>query len=193
MDSSSDAVDLLVDLRTMMVALLTSSGNREGHSARMPSSNTSHLPETLVSLPGQLLGMPTARDSLESLALGHSNAINHLILGKHLTHGHRLLQALLHPLHFILHSSSIQLNLHDVRLLLTLLNQLDLHRNYSHYSNLLPPQIHNPKKTGMKGNLCVIWFGPLSLPERLQGVTGIYQTPPPEGQFYLRHYGQMLN
>merc|ERR1711931_604895 len=48
----------------------------------MPSSNTSNLPQTLVSLPWQLLGVPSAGDSLESMSLGNTNDVNHLILGK---------------------------------------------------------------------------------------------------------------
>ena len=39
----SDSVDLLVDLSSVMVTLLTSSGHSVLNSARMPSSNTSDL------------------------------------------------------------------------------------------------------------------------------------------------------
>ena len=55
----ADSVDFLVDLSTVMVALLTSSGDREGHTGWMPSSDTGDLTQTLVRLARQFLTMPT--------------------------------------------------------------------------------------------------------------------------------------
>lgn len=126
--TGSDAVDLLVDLRAVMVSLLTGTSHSEGHTARMPRSNTSDLAQTLVRLARQLLGVPTAGHSLESLSLGHANAVDHLVLGKHLAHGDRLLQMLTHPLDLIVDGAAVQLDLHNVRLLLALLDQTDLER-----------------------------------------------------------------
>ena len=52
-------VDLLVDLGTMMVTLLTSTSNSELDTGWMPGSYTSNLAETLVRLAGQFLSVPT--------------------------------------------------------------------------------------------------------------------------------------
>ena len=57
--SRLDLVDLLVDLCTVVVSLLTSTGDRVLDPGRMPGSDTSNLAKTLVRLPRQLLGMPT--------------------------------------------------------------------------------------------------------------------------------------
>merc|ERR1712071_546348 len=53
-DTTTDTVNLFVQLGTMMVTLLTSTGNRELDTRRMPSSDTGDLTQTFVGLAGQL-------------------------------------------------------------------------------------------------------------------------------------------
>ena len=57
----SHAVDLLVDLRAVVVTLLTGTRHREADSRRMPRSDTRNLTQTLVRLPGKLLRVPPRR------------------------------------------------------------------------------------------------------------------------------------
>jgi len=78
--SFAKSVNFLVDLGSVMVTVLTGSRHRPLHSAWMPGSDTSNLSQTLVSLAGQTGGSPTGGDTLESLTLGHSDDVNHLIL-----------------------------------------------------------------------------------------------------------------
>lgn len=59
MDALANAVDLLVHLRTVVVTLLTSTGNRELDTGRMPGTDTSNLAKTLVRLARELPGVPT--------------------------------------------------------------------------------------------------------------------------------------
>lgn len=66
LDGSTDAVDLLVDLGTMMVTLLTSTSNRELDATGMPGTDTSHLTQTLVSLTGQFLCVPARGNTCTS-------------------------------------------------------------------------------------------------------------------------------
>uniref|UniRef100_A0A672YNM9 Uncharacterized protein n=1 Tax=Sphaeramia orbicularis TaxID=375764 RepID=A0A672YNM9_9TELE len=63
----------------------------------MPSSNTGHLPQTLVSLPGELLRVtfPT----FKPMALCDTDDVNHLVLVEDSRDGHSFLQTLFCPLH----------------------------------------------------------------------------------------------
>lgn len=126
MDTGADAVDLLVDLGTMMVTLLTSTSNSEGHTTWMPSTDTGDLTQTLVRLAWQLLCVPTASDTLETFSLGDANDIDHLVLTEHLVNWNRLLQMLLDPLNLIFDGTAVQLDFQDVSLLLALLDQTNL-------------------------------------------------------------------
>merc|ERR1740128_1200610 len=126
----SDPVDLLVDLGTVMESLLSSPGNGELDSARMPGSNTSNLPQTLVSLPGQLLCVPTGSHTLESVTLGDTNNVNALILSKDSGDGNLLLKVFSGEVNLVGDASTVQLNLHDVSLLLPPVEQLHLGVDY---------------------------------------------------------------
>jgi len=122
----SDAVDLLVDLSTMMVTVLTSTGNRVHDSGRMPSSDTSDLAETLVGLARKLLGAPTMGDTLETVTLGDGNDIDHLILLQDGVDVDGLLEVLVGKVDLVGDGATVQLNLHNVSLLLTNLELADL-------------------------------------------------------------------
>jgi len=80
--TGTNAVDLLVDLGTMMVTLLTRSRDREGHTTWMPRSDTGDLSETLVSLSGQFLCVPSRSDTMVTTTLGDTDAVDHFSLRK---------------------------------------------------------------------------------------------------------------
>merc|ERR1719330_775031 len=124
--TSAHPVDLLVDLSSMMVSLLTSSWYGELDPAGMPCTDTSYLPQTLVGLPGQLLCVPPACHTLESVTLGNSNDVDHLILGKDSAYGNLLLEVVPGKVDLISDRSSVELNLHDVGLLLPASENLHL-------------------------------------------------------------------
>merc|ERR1711962_1818047 len=170
--SLSDSVDLLVDLGSVMVSLLTSPGNGELNSARMPGSNTGNLSQTLVSLPGQLLGVPSAGDTLESATLGDTDNIDTLIHSQDLGDGDLLLKVLAGPVNLIGDASSIELDFHDVSLLLPAAK--DLHLGVDNHSdhgavllnlvqvllNLLLSHIIGPLEAGL-GESLLLGAGPV--------------------------------
>jgi len=125
-DPISNSVDFLVHLRSVVVPLLTGTGNSELDTRRMPGSDTSHLPQTLVRLTRELLRVPTGSHTFGSFSLGHSNDVDHLVLGEDLLHWNWLLEVLLGPIQLLRDAAAVQLDFHDVGLLLTLLQELHL-------------------------------------------------------------------
>jgi len=114
----TDAVDLLVDLGTVEVTLLTGTGNREPDAGRMPRANASDLAETLVRLAGELGDVPPGHDTLEPVTLGDRHDVDHLVLGEDRLDGHLLLEELEAEVDLVSDLATVDLDLHDVGLLL---------------------------------------------------------------------------
>uniref|UniRef100_A0AAY4BCN5 Uncharacterized protein n=1 Tax=Denticeps clupeoides TaxID=299321 RepID=A0AAY4BCN5_9TELE len=93
----------------------------------MPGSNAGHLTQALMSFSGQLLGVPAilGYPTLETMTLGDTNDINHLILAEDRRHRHLLLQPLPRPVHFLCHRTTIQLHFHHMGLLLSEAQHVD--------------------------------------------------------------------
>ena len=120
----SDTEDLLVDFGTVMVTLLTGTSNGELNAGRMPSSDTSDLAETLVSLARQLLGVPTAGDTLETVTLGDTDAVDELVLLEDLVNRDLLLEVLTSPVNLLSDGSTVDLDFDDMGLLVLVAQEL---------------------------------------------------------------------
>lgn len=101
-----------------MVSVLTSTGNSPLDVGRMPSTDTSNLSETLVCLSWKLLGSPSAGDTLETLTLGDSNDIDHLILLEDGADLNWLLEQTVGEVNLVGNATAVDLDLHQVGLLL---------------------------------------------------------------------------
>ena len=84
----------------------------------MPSTNTSDLAETLVSLARKLLGTPTVSSTLESVTLGNTNDVDTLVLLEDRADLNGLLEQSVSELNLVSHRSTVDLDLHEVSLLL---------------------------------------------------------------------------
>ena len=116
--TTSDTVDLVVARGTMMVSILTSTGNSPLDVGRMPGTDTGDLTETLVCLSRKLLGSPSAGDTRETVTLGDSDDINHLILLEDGADLNWLLEETAGEVNLLSDATSVNLDLHQMSLLL---------------------------------------------------------------------------
>ncbi len=84
----------------------------------MPGTDTSNLSETLVCLSWKLLGSPSAGNTLETVALGNSDNINHLILLEDGSNLHWLLEEAVGEINLLSNATSVDLDFHQMGLLL---------------------------------------------------------------------------
>lgn len=84
----------------------------------MPCTDTSDFAETLVSLARKLLGAPPAGDTGETVTLGNSDNINHLVLLEDGVDGDGLLEEAVSKIDLVGNGSTVDLDLHKVGLLL---------------------------------------------------------------------------
>jgi len=121
-----DAIDLLVDLGSVMVTVLTSTGNGPLDARRMPSSDTSDLSKTFVGLSGETSGSPTSSDTFKTFTLGDANDVNHLILLENARDRNGFLEETNSELNLLGDVSSVDLDFHEMSLLLSQVQFADL-------------------------------------------------------------------
>lgn len=125
-ESLADSVDLLVDLGSVIETVLTSSGDSEGNSGRMPRTDTSDLSLASVSLSSKDGDTPSLNDSSVSVTLGDTDNIDHLILSEDGVDGDLLLEELSAEVNLVGDGTTVDLNFNNVSLLLTDLHLGDL-------------------------------------------------------------------
>lgn len=124
--SLTHAVDLLVDLSAVEVTVLTSAGDRPADTLGMPRANASDLAESLVGLARETASTPAGGDTLETLTLGDTNGVDHLVLLKDGLDGDLLLEEAIGELNLVGDVATVDLDLKDVRLLLAEVELADL-------------------------------------------------------------------
>ncbi len=122
----TNAVNLLVELGTVEVSVLTGTCDGSRHAGRVPRSDTGNLSKTTVGLSGKTGDTPTGGDSLVTATLGDSNNINVLVLVEDGINSDFLLEQALGKVHLGGSVTSIDLDFHNVGLLQSKVQLLDL-------------------------------------------------------------------
>mmetsp|Transcript_26144 Transcript_26144/g.57278 ORF Transcript_26144/g.57278 Transcript_26144/m.57278 type:complete len:218 (-) Transcript_26144:330-983(-) len=122
----ANLVHLLVHLRPVVVAVLTRTSNRVLHLGRVPCSNTGDFAEASVGLARQAGDAPAGDNALVAVTLGDADHVEHLILREDAVDGHLLLKEVEGEVDLGGDVAAIDLDLHQVRLLLTELQLADL-------------------------------------------------------------------
>ena len=110
--------NLVVARGTVVVTHLTGTSNSPLDVVRMPGTDTGNLTQTLVSLTGQLGSTPTGGDTLETVTLGDSNDIDHLVLLEDAVDLDGLLEQVAGEVDLVGNRATVDLDLHQVCLLL---------------------------------------------------------------------------
>ena len=118
-DGLTNSVDLLIDLSSMVETVLTSSGNSEADSGRMPRTNASNLSLASVGLSSKDGNTPSLNDTSVSVTLGDTNDITHLVLREDGGNWDLLLKELSAEINLIRDGTTVDLDLNNVSLLLT--------------------------------------------------------------------------
>jgi len=105
---------------------LTSSGDGVLNSARMPSSDTSNLSQPFVGLARKSGNSPTFDDTLETVTFGDTDDVDHLVLVEDGSDIDGLLEKVLGEVNLLGDGTSVDLDLHQVSLLLSVSELADL-------------------------------------------------------------------
>jgi len=122
----TDAVNLLVEFGTVEVSVLTGTCDGGRNTGRMPRSNTGDLSQTSVGLSGKTGDTPTGGNTLVTATLGNSEYINVFVLVEDRVYGDFLFEKTLGEIDLGGNISSVDLDFHDVGLLQSKIELLDL-------------------------------------------------------------------
>ena len=124
--TGTNAVDLLVELSSAMVAELTTAGDRPLDGGGMPGTDTGDLTETSMRLSVQSGDTESLDDTTCSLTAGNTDGIDALGVLEDLTNADLLLEVVLGPVDLVGDGTTVDLDLHDVSLVLAEAELADL-------------------------------------------------------------------
>lgn len=124
--SHAHTVDLLVDLGSAVITLLTTASNSPLDGRRMPGTDTGDLSQTSMRLTVKSGAAESLDRADHTLTTGDADSVDHLIVSKEIADTHFLLEFIPGEINFVVGGASVDLDLHDVCLVLTQLQLADL-------------------------------------------------------------------
>lgn len=112
--SSTDSIDLLVDFGTAVVTELTTASNCPFDSSGVPSSDTSDLTKTSVSLTRKSVDTKSLDNTLGSFTFSNTDCVNTFIVLEDFTNRDFLLEFGESPVNLLGNVTSINLDFHNV-------------------------------------------------------------------------------
>eukprot|EP01084_Bolivina_argentea_P258174 435147_1 len=113
----TDVVNLLVEVGTVVVTVLTGAGNSVAHALGMPGTNAGDLAQTTMGLTGQAGDAPTVDDTLETVTAGDGAHVAGLGLVEDGVDADLLLHELVGELELVSDGAAVDLDLLDEGLL----------------------------------------------------------------------------
>jgi len=173
----SDSIDLLVDLSSVMITILTGTGNGPLDTTWMPGSDTSNLSKTFVGLSGKTGGSPTSGNALETFTLGDSNDVDHFVFFEDRRDRDGFLEETEAELDLIGDVSSVDLDFHKMRLLLSKLQLADLSVDQQANDGAAATDLFDVPVDGVLPSSLLIVFGVLGEGLLLRGVPVFVKSP----------------
>ena len=118
-DTSTNSVDLLVDFGSVVVTVLTASGNSPHNLGRMPGTDTSDSSETSVGLSWESSDTESVSDTFVSATLGDTNNVDHFVVVEDGSDSDFLFEVLVSEIDLVSNGASVNLDFEKVGLLLS--------------------------------------------------------------------------
>jgi len=118
-DTSTNSVYLLVDFSSVVVTVLTGSGNSPHNLSRMPSTDTSDSSETSVGLSWQSSDTESVSNTFVSATLGDTNDVDHFVITEDGSDSDFLFEVLVGEVDLLGDGASVDLDFEEVGLLLS--------------------------------------------------------------------------
>ena len=124
--TSSNTVDLLVNFRSGMVTLLTTAGNSPLNGRRMPRTDTGNFAETSMSLTVKTGAAKSLDWANHTFTAGNTDGVDHLVVLEDVTDLELGLKFAVGPVDLLVDGATVDLDLHNVSLVLAELELADL-------------------------------------------------------------------